>query len=228
MLKILYEDKAAAVIEKPAALLSEPAPGGDDVVTAFSRQISAPCYLVHRLDRGTGGAMLLAKSSRAAADFSRLIQERNGFEKEYLAVISGAPEAPEGHFEDLLFKDSQKNKVFIVKRERRGVKKAALDYRVLKTLEQNGKVCSLVLVRLLTGRTHQIRVQFAGRKMSLLGDGKYGSRDNHCETALWSYRLSYKDPRTGKAVCARSLPPAEYPWSLFEVENLVDTEDSNA
>ncbi len=228
MLKILYEDKAAVVAEKPAAMLSEPAPGGEDIVTALSEQLGVQCCLVHRLDRGTGGAMLLAKSSRAAADFSRLIQERNGFEKEYLAVVSGVPEAPEGHFEDLLFKDSQKNKVFIVKRERRGVKKAALDYRVLKTVEQGGKACSLVLVRLLTGRTHQIRVQFAGRKMPLLGDGKYGSRDNRCETALWSYRLAYTDPKSGKTVCARSLPPAEYPWSLFDIQNLVKTEDTHA
>lgn len=228
MLKILYEDKAAVVAEKPAAMLSEPAPGGEDIVTALSEQLGVQCCLVHRLDRGTGGAMLLAKSSRAAADFSRLIQERNGFEKEYLAVVGGAPEAPEGHFEDLLFKDSQKNKVFIVKRERRGVKKAALDYRVLKTAEQDGRTCSLVLVRLLTGRTHQIRVQFAGRKMPLLGDGKYGSRDNRCETALWSFSLAYADPKSGKTVCARSLPPAEYPWSLFDIQNLVNTEDSNA
>ena len=158
MIKILYEDRVAAVAEKPASLLSEPAPGGEDIVTALSQQLGVQCYLVHRLDRGTGGVMLLAKSSAAAADFSRLIQERNGFEKEYLAVITGVPDEPQGHFEDLLFKDSQKNKVFIVKRERRGVKKAALDYRVLKTLEHDGKVCSLVLVRLLTGRTHQIRV----------------------------------------------------------------------
>ena len=228
MIKILYEDRFAAVAEKPASLLSEPAPGGEDIVTALSQQLGVQCYLVHRLDRGTGGVMLLAKSSAAAADFSRLIQERNGFEKEYLAVISGVPDEPQGHFEDLLFKDSQKNKVFIVKRERRGVKKAALDYRVLKTLEHDGRACSLVLVRLLTGRTHQIRVQFAGRKMPLLGDGKYGSRDNRCETALWSFRLSYKDPKSGKAVCARSLPPAEYPWSLFDIENSVNTEDINA
>ena len=224
MLKILYEDKSAAIIEKPADMLSEPSAAGNDAVTALSEQVGTQCFLVHRLDRGTGGAMLLAKTSRAAAAFSRLIQERSGFEKEYLAVISGAPEAPEGRFEDLLFKDSQKNKVFIVKRERRGVKKAALEYRVLKTVEHGGAPCSLVLVRLITGRTHQIRVQFAGRKMPLLGDGKYGSRDNRCETALWSFRLSYKDPQSGKTVCAKSFPPKEYPWSLFDIENLVKEE----
>ena len=135
MLKILYEDKAAVIIEKPAEMLSEPSAGGDDVITVLSAQLGARCFPVHRLDRGTGGAMLIAKTSAAAAEFSRLIQERSGFEKKYLAVISGVPEEAEGRFEDLLFKDSQKNKVFIVKRERRGVKKAVLEYRVLKTLE---------------------------------------------------------------------------------------------
>ena len=126
MLKILYEDKAAVIIEKPAEMLSEPSAGGDDVITVLSAQLGARCFPVHRLDRGTGGAMLIAKTSAAAAEFSRLIQERSGFEKKYLAVISGVPEEAEGRFEDLLFKDSQKNKVFIVKRERRGVKKAVL------------------------------------------------------------------------------------------------------
>ena len=172
MLKILYEDKAAVIIEKPAEMLSEPSAGGDDVITVLSAQLGARCFPVHRLDRGTGGAMLIAKTSAAAAEFSRLIQERSGFEKKYLAVISGVPEEAEGRFEDLLFKDSQKNKVFIVKRERRGVKKAVLEYRVLKTLEHGGKPCSLVLVKLVTGRTHQIRVQFAGRKMPLLEIGR--------------------------------------------------------
>ena len=228
MLKILYEDKAAVIIEKPAEMLSEPSAGGDDVITVLSAQLGARCFPVHRLDRGTGGAMLIAKTSAAAAEFSRLIQERSGFEKKYLAVISGVPEEAEGRFEDLLFKDSQKNKVFIVKRERRGVKKAVLEYRVLKTLEHGGKPCSLVLVKLVTGRTHQIRVQFAGRKMPLLGDGKYGSRDNRCETALWSFMLSYKDPQSGKTVFVSSLPPKEYPWNMFDTENLVWQEDADA
>lgn len=227
MINILYEDKCCVIAEKPAALLSEPDGSGNDIVTAVSEQIGTKCLLVHRLDRGTGGAMLLAKDSRSAAGFSKLIQERDGFCKRYLAVVHGVPEQSEGRFEDLLFKDSQKNKVFIVKRERRGVKKAVLEYRVLKTIEQDGKPCSLVLIHLLTGRTHQIRVQFAGRKMSLLGDGKYGSRDNHCETALWSFGLSLKSPFTGKEISARSFPPEEYPWNLFDIKNSVE-EDLNA
>ena len=110
-----------------------------------------------------------------------------------------------------------------MKRERKGVKKASLSYRVLSTAKngEHGEV-SLVLVRLNTGRTHQVRVQFASRKMPLLGDGKYGSRDNRCETALWSCRLAFKHPATGEEIDLRSLPPKEYPWDIFDVRELAE------
>lgn len=221
-MKVLYEDKFLIAVEKPAAVLSEPSPGGEDVLTLAKEMTGGDCFLVHRLDRNTGGAMVLAKSAAAAGKLSDLIQKRE-FVKEYLAVIKGVPEAPEGVFEDLLFKDSGKNKTFVVKRERKGVKKASLSYRVLSTAKngEHGEV-SLVLVRLNTGRTHQVRVQFASRKMPLLGDGKYGSRDNRCETALWSCRLAFKHPFTGKEIDLRSLPPKEYPWDIFDVRELAE------
>lgn len=221
-MKVLYEDKFLIAVEKPAAVLSEPSPGGEDVLTLAKEMTGGDCFLVHRLDRNTGGAMILAKSAAAAGKLSDLIQKRE-FIKEYLAVIKGVPEAPEGVFEDLLFKDSGKNKTFVVKRERKGVKKASLSYRVLSTAKngEHGEV-SLVLVRLNTGRTHQVRVQFASRKMPLLGDGKYGSRDNRCETALWSCRLAFKHPATGEKIDLRSLPPKEYPWDIFDVRELAE------
>ena len=220
-MKVLYEDKFLIAVEKPAAVLSEPSPGGEDVLTLAKEMTGGDCFLVHRLDRNTGGAMVLAKSAAAAGKLSDLIQKRE-FIKEYLAVVKGVPEAPEGVFEDLLFKDSGKNKTFVVKRERKGVKKASLSYRVLSTAKngEHGEV-SLVLVRLNTGRTHQVRVQFASRKMPLLGDGKYGSRDNRCETALWSCRLAFRHPFTGKEIDLRSLPPKEYPWDLFDLRELI-------
>ena len=221
-MNVLYEDKFLIAVEKPAAVLSEPSPGGEDVLTLAKEMTGGDCFLVHRLDRNTGGTMVLAKSAAAAGKLSDLIQKRE-FIKEYLAVIKGVPEAPEGVFEDLLFKDSGKNKTFVVKRERKGVKKASLSYRVLSTAKngEHGEV-SLVLVRLNTGRTHQVRVQFASRKMPLLGDGKYGSRDNRCETALWSCRLAFKHPFTGKEIDLRSLPPKEYPWDIFDVRELAE------
>lgn len=221
LMKILYEDKSLMAVEKPADVLSEPSEKGEDVLTLASGQAGAPCFLVHRLDRNTGGAMVLAKNASMAGRLSEQIQKRE-FVKEYLAVVKGVPEAPEGVFEDLLFKDSARNKTFVVKRERKGVKEASLSYRVLSTVQngEHGEV-SLVLVRLITGRTHQVRVQFASRKMPLLGDGKYGSRDNRCETALWSFRLSFDHPATREKIEVSCLPPKEYPWDLFCPEELV-------
>lgn len=216
-MNILYEDKYMLVCEKPADVLSEPSEnGGKDIITLLKNEKGGEYFLVHRLDRNTGGAMLIAKTGEAAAKLSALIQQRD-FKKEYLAVVKGEPETPEGVFEDLLFKDSQKNKSFVVKKLRKGVKEAKLEYKTLetKTLESGEKV-SLVRVLLHTGRTHQIRVQFASRKMPLLGDGKYGSRDNHCETALWCERLTFVNPFTKKTVEAVSLPPKEYPWNEFD------------
>ena len=207
------------ICEKPANVLSERSEGGgDDIVSLLKAEKGGEFYLVHRLDRNTGGAMVLAKTQKAAAALSVLIQQRD-FEKEYFAVVKGEPETAEGAFTDLLFKDSRKNKSFVVKRLRKGVKEAKLTYKTLgaKTLE-NGEKMSLVRVSLQTGRTHQIRVQFASRKMPLVGDGKYGSRDNRCETALWCGRLSFEHPFTGEKVEACSFPPKEYPWNEFEVK----------
>lgn len=218
-MKVLFEDKFIIVCEKPANVLSEPG-DGEDIVTMASEHVHKPCYLVHRLDRNTGGAMVLSKMQKATGKLSEAIQKRE-FEKEYLAVIKGVPEESEGVFRDLLFKDSQKNKTFVVKRERKGVKEASLEYKVLATEKHpdHGEI-SLVRIKLHTGRTHQVRVQFASRKMPLLGDGKYGSRDNHCETALWSFRLGFCHPITNETVDVKSMPPKEYPWSLFDIENL--------
>ena len=220
-MKVLFEDKFIIIVEKPAEVLSEPDGKNADIVTLASEHVCKPCFLVHRLDRNTGGAMVLSKMQKATGKLSEAIQKRE-FEKEYIAVIKGVPEEAEGVFEDLLFKDSQKNKTFVVKRERKGVKAASLEYKVLATAEHpdHGKI-SLVRVKLHTGRTHQVRVQFASRKMPLLGDGKYGSRDNHCETALWSFRLGFRHPITGEFVEVKSLPPKEYPWNIFDAETLV-------
>ncbi len=216
-MKVLFEDKFIIICEKPANVLSEPG-DGEDIVSLAAAHVSKPCYLVHRLDRNTGGAIVLSKMQKATGRLSEAIQKRE-FEKEYLAVIKGVPEEPEGVFEDLLFKDSAKNKSYVVKRPRKGVKEASLDYKVLATAQhpEHG-VISLVLVHLHTGRTHQVRVQFASRKMPLLGDGKYGSRDNKCDTALWSHRLAFKHPITEEWVEVKSYPPREYPWNLFQIE----------
>lgn len=171
-------------------------------------------YCVHRLDRAVGGVMVYARTARAAAALSRQIQEGR-FRKEYLAVCAGIPTPAEAELRDFLFKDSLKQKSFVVSSPRRGVKEAVLRYRVLETAEVNGASASLLRVALETGRFHQIRCQLASRGHPLLGDGKYGSRERGCTVALWSCRLSFRHPRTGEALTFTAPPPALFPWNGF-------------
>lgn len=219
-MKILFEDTHLLICEKPAHVLSEPDGSGNDIISLLKTEHNVDCLLVHRLDRGTGGAMLLAKNKAAAAKLSALIQGRE-FHKEYLAVVSGIPAEPQGIYKDMLFKDARKNKSYVVARPRKGVKDASLEYSLLSTADNGEKPASLVKILLHTGRTHQIRVQFASRKMPLLGDGKYGSTDNHCSTALWSHCIAFCHPITGKEICVHSQPPNEYPWHLFNKDTEV-------
>lgn len=214
-MEILFEDKYLLVCVKPAGVLSESSDGKNDIVSMASEYLGSPAFLVHRLDSGTGGVMVLAKTSDSASKLSRLIQD-GGLSKEYLAVINGFPDEKCGTYEDLLFRDSQKNKSYVVKRERKGVKKASLEYRTLETVNDEDKTLSLELIKLHTGRTHQIRVQFSSRNMPLLGDVKYGSKCEKCGVSLWSHRITFVHPYTKKTVCCTSLPPMEYPWNLYE------------
>ena len=212
MIPIVWEDTHLVVVQKPADVLSEPKAGEPDVVTLVSAQVGKPVVLVHRLDRVTGGHMVLAKTREAASRLSASIQ--NGqFHKEYLAVVHGVPEKPADTWEDLLFKDSSKNKSYVVHRQRVGVKRAKLSYSL--TCSDPSRTCSLVRVKLDTGRTHQIRVQFSYRNLPLLGDGKYGSRDKRCTVALWSFHLAFPHPLSGKQMEFFSSPPDRYPWNLF-------------
>lgn len=154
--------------------------------------------------------MVYARTKFAAAKFSKKIADNRDFAKTYVAVCEGVFEEQSGTMEDLLFKDSRKNKSFVVKKERKGVKKALLTYEVLGTAMCGDKMCSLVSVTLKTGRSHQIRVQFASRKHPLLGDGKYGSKING-DIALFSHKIE----TDGK--CFAENPPDEKPWNLFGV-----------
>ena len=147
---------------------------------------------------------------------SALVQS-DDYSKIYLAVVHGVPEDECGEMRDLLFHDKMKNKSFVCSKMRSGIKEAILNYRVLKVFEaENGEKMSLVEIELITGRTHQIRVQFASRKMPLVGDGKYGSRDNRTSCALWSEKVKFIHPVTKKTIEASSFPDDGYPWNLFE------------
>ncbi len=178
-MEILYQDRAITAVVKPVGMESQA-----EVPAALEEQLGGTFYPVHRLDLNVGGVMVYARSREAAATLSRLIQ--NGeMVKEYVAMVHGTP--PEsGDWEDLLFKDSGKNKVFVVKRMRGGVKKARLEYKRMTEGET-----SLVHIRLHTGRSHQIRVQFASRKYPLVGDHKYGSRDGANAPMLFSCRITF-------------------------------------
>lgn len=173
-------------------------------------------YCVHRLDRAVGGVMVYARSQKAAAGLSAQIQNHE-FQKEYLAVVPGVPQPPQGVLQDYLYHDKQKGKAFLVKRLRRGVKEARLEYRVLSTAQVHGEQASLVRVRLHTGRFHQIRAQFAGRKMPLLGDGRYGSREKGCGIALFSCAVGFTGPG-GKWLLTEQTPPDAFPWNCFSKE----------
>lgn len=216
-MEILFEDEHLIICIKPVGILSQKdASGSANMVDELAKylqenQKSGNIYVVHRLDKNVSGVMVYAKSSSVAAGLSKAIGQQM-FNKEYMAVIKGCPEEKEGVLKDLLFKDSSKNKSYVVKRERKGVKKASLEYKVMDTIESDSGVVSKVWIKLHTGRTHQIRVQFASRKMPLLGDGKYGSRENKCDVALWSYRISFVHPVTKEIVDCYKNPPDIYPW----------------
>ena len=212
MLQILYEDAFLVVCLKPVGVLSQSAPGESDgdMLSLLNEQLGGEMFLIHRLDRGVGGVMVFAKRRDAAARLSAAVADRTLL-KEYVALVHGVPESAEGEMVDLLYKDAAKNKSFVVDRQRAGVKKAQLTYRTLASYEDEGdERLSLVRVRLGTGRTHQIRVQFSSRGMPLVGDGKYGARDHGLSIALWSCRLCFPHPiKKGKTVDVFCPPPAQ-------------------
>lgn len=178
-MEVLYSDKELVVCVKPVGLDSE-----HEVPAALSETLGGEIFTLHRLDKNVGGVMVYARTKAAAAALSRAIQE-GAMVKEYVALVHGTP--PErGDWEDLLWKDSKKNKVFVVKRMRGGVKKARLEFTRLTAGEE-----SLVRIRLHTGRSHQIRVQFASRGYPLVGDHKYGAKDSSPAPMLFSCQLTF-------------------------------------
>ena len=206
---ILYEDTAILLCVKPAGVVSEEG-GMPDLLRSETR--ARDIYCVHRLDKAAAGLMVYAKTRASAAALSSMIAA-GGLEKEYMAVVQGAAEA-EGSMRDLLYHDAAKNKTYVVKSLRRGVREAELSYQKLAQTE----ALSLVRIRLLTGRSHQIRIQFASRKLPLVGDRKYGSRYRDCPLALWSERLSFRHPVTGEILDYHISPPDAWPWNAFDME----------
>ena len=207
-MEIVYQDNDIIVAVKPARVLSTDEPGGmPELVRNALGDPKADVRTVHRLDRVVSGLMVLARSAQAASELSRQIRE-DVFQKEYLAVVHGRPEPAEGRLTDLLIRDKARKMTMVVAAPEKGAQEAILDYKVVTVSE----TMSRVWVGLKTGRTHQIRVQFASRGMPLVGERKYAVLEDNCEIALWSHRLSFYHPTSGQWMTFEKEPPQVFPW----------------
>ena len=209
-MEILYQDNDIIVCIKPPRVLSTDEPGGmPELVRQALGDAKADVRTVHRLDRVVSGLMVLARNANSASELSRQIRE-DGFAKEYLAVIHGHPDASNGTLTDLLWRDKQTKMTKVVSVPGKGVQEAILHYQVQNQTED----LSRVHIQLVTGRTHQIRVQFSSRELPLVGERKYAVLEDPCEIALWSYRLAFTHPVTGEPMEFVKQPPNAYPWSI--------------
>lgn len=212
-LRILFEDEHLIAVVKPYGVLSQ---GNENTKSLCSdlgdylkaKGERAEVFVIHRLDKTTGGVMVFAKTKDASAKMSALVQSGK-FHKIYYAVVEGKLSSQTGELSDLLYHDKAKNKTYVVKRERKGVKQAKLCYTSCGEAEYDGCVVTKVEVLLLTGRTHQIRVQFASRNHALVGDRKYGSAIKAKNIALWSHEISFTHPFTHELVKITAEPENE-------------------
>ena len=203
-MEILHQEKGFVVCVKPVGLDSEL-----ELPQELKNILGGDIFPIHRLDKNVGGVMVYARTKAAAAALSKAVQD-GAMIKEYVAQVHGTP-PDSGDWQDLLFKDSSKNKVFVVKKERKGVKKARLEFVSCTPLEG----MTQVRIRLHTGRSHQIRVQFASRGFPLVGDHKYGSRDEAAAPMLFSCRLTF--PWQGKEMVFEKLPDWFYKGEHYEI-----------
>ena len=226
-IKIIYEDNHLLVIEKPINMPTQADVTGDpdlltllkdDIKLRYNKQGNVYLGLVHRLDRPVGGVMVFAKTSKGASRLSEQIRVRE-FNKVYLAIVHGTLESTSGFLEHYLLKDSKSNIVSVVDKSVQGAKDAKLNYEVIANIS-----CQLSLIRisLLTGRSHQIRVQFSVIGHPLYGDQKYGVEINKPgqQIALWSSELVFKHPTKNEEMKFESLPDHVYPWSLFDLRKI--------
>ena len=210
-MELIYVDDDVIVCVKPAGALSTDEPGG---VPELARQAlgdpRATIRTVHRLDRVVAGLMVLARNADAASELSRQVRDRE-FEKEYLAVVHGAPAEGVGTMTDLLLRDKRECKTYVVTEMAKGVQEAILDYEVQASNDRFSRVA----ITLRTGRTHQIRCQFSSRDLPLVGDRKYSLNEDGCDIALWSHRVAFRHPETGEFMDFRLMPPMQFPWDTF-------------
>ena len=210
MIEILHLDERVIVCIKPSGVLSTDEEGGLPQLLQEQLGLEHRPRTVHRLDRVVSGLMVLARGSASAAILSGQMSG-GSFGKEYLAVVHGCPAEMAGTLTDLLGRDKARKMTYVADGPGKGIQEAVLDYEVLEETGGN----SLVRIALRTGRTHQIRVQFASRGMPLVGERKYSTLEDGCPIALWSHRLQFAHPFTKQPMEFRADPPAQWPWDQF-------------
>ncbi len=209
-MEVLYMDGDVIVCIKPRRVLSTDEPGGvPELLRQQLGQREADIRTVHRLDRVVGGVMVLARNAHAASELSRQIRDGE-FTKEYAAVAHGET-GVRGTMRDLLYRDKARKMTFVAQEPRKGAQEALLEYETLWRAEG----LSRVRVILHTGRTHQIRCQFAARGLPLVGERKYAQGEDGCELALWSEKVGFTHPGSGERMAFRHRPPDEWPWTLI-------------
>lgn len=208
-MELIHVDRDIVVCIKPPRVLSTDEPGGlPDLVREALGDPNANIRTVHRLDRVVSGLMVLARTRKSASELSRQIREGE-FDKEYLAVLHGIPAENKGTLRDLLLRNKEEKKTYVVQEPGKDVQEAILNYELLS----KGEELSKVRIELVTGRTHQIRAQFSGRDLPLVGDQKYSLYSDDCEIALWSHKIAFNHPFTGKRMEFVQEPPEVYPWT---------------
>lgn len=208
-MELIYQDRDVVVCIKPPRVLSTDEPGGlPELVREALGEPNANIRTVHRLDRVVSGLMVLARTNKSASELSRQIRDGE-FEKEYLAVLHGVPAEDRGTLRDLLLRSKQERKTYVVSQPGKDVQEAILNYEILA---KSGDL-SRVRIQLVTGRTHQIRAQFSSRGLPLVGDRKYSLFEDDCEIALWSHKIAFFHPYTGKRMEFCVEPPESYPWT---------------
>ena len=208
-MEIVYMDSDILVCIKPARVLSTDEPGGlPDLLREELGDPKADIRTVHRLDRVVSGLMILARNAKAASELSRQVRE-DEFQKEYLAVVHGVPQDKNGTLTDLLVRDKARKMTLVAEEPGKGVQEAILHYQVVSETEDKSRV----RIQLVTGRTHQIRVQFSSRGLPLVGERKYAVLEDPCEIALWSHKIGFTHPKTGQYLEFSKEPPEAYPWT---------------
>lgn len=219
---ILYEDNHLLVVNKPVNIPVQGDASKDkalldvlkeDIKVRYNKPGNVFLALVHRLDRPVGGAMVFAKTSKAASRLSDVLR-RKKMQRSYVAVIRGQMPHQGGKLVHYLYKNNQENKVYVAKASDKRAKKAIATYETLQVKEG----FSLVRVELETGRSHQIRIQLHASGCPIFGDQKYGAQVNKPgeQIALWSHRLAFPHPTKDEMVEVYSIPPQVYPWDVWD------------